>query len=96
MKEEYILEKYSYHTISKDLYYKPMKELIKNLKEISPRESYIVYINSNIDEDIRNDIKTISKINKVRTKEVYFLPENIIACIIDKDKLFDKRGVLDE
>lgn len=95
---DYILNKYKNKAMTNNIYYKPLKKLDESLTGI-PKfrlKNYIVYINLNVDKNIRDDIKSIARNHKIISKEIYFLPKNSLACLVDKEKFNNLGGVIYE
>lgn len=86
-----ILDKYKNKASTINMYYEPMEKIYKSLNGIPSFriKYYIVIINSNFNKEIKDDIKFIAEEYKVNTKEINSLPENVLAIIINKEKLLD-------
>ena len=81
-----IINKYKNIATTKSIYYKSLENLVRKFEGIPPSrlELYEVYINLSYDAELIEDIKEICKEYRIKSGGKDFLPEDVIAVVVNK------------
>ena len=86
---ESILNKYKNIALTKSYYYEKIEEFANTILKISPFEvnNYFIYVNSNLDDEIKEDLKKICIKCKIFVTETDHMPISTLIAIINKRKI---------